>query len=139
MESVGGVVAETSAASGDAVTTKVADVALTYWNTPLSVPPCEVMLPTAVLVKPVPVKVTTVPTGAPTAMSAGDCEMMTGPETVTPAANAALAAEPLRTTTLSGPATAPDATVNVQTSEVPVFPAQLLIVTSEAMFVEVPW
>ena len=60
--------------------------------TPLRVPPPPPLwkVPVVAGVKPVPVKVTMVPEGAPVARSAGVCEETTGPATVKAAANAAL-------------------------------------------------
>jgi hypothetical protein len=136
----GPVVGTKSTVFGDAVSTKFMVVALTYETMPANVPPPDVTVPVVVAVKPVPVKVTTVPTGAPTAMPVGVCEVITGPATETAAGNWLLppglvrsvgAVTPLLyTTTLYGPATVPVPeadTLNV--TAVPELPEALLRMT----------
>lgn len=83
-----------SAMVGEWVTTKFIEVALTYWNVPLRTPVFGGLTittpPDEVLVKPVPVRATTVPMAAPTARAAGDADTIDGPSTVN-----ALASEPM--------------------------------------------
>jgi hypothetical protein len=91
------------------------------------------------LVKPVPVKTTTVPLGAPAARPTGVCDVITGPATERPAGNGALEAAVFVTTTLSGPADAPvAATETLNVTAVPELPEGLLKVTPAAGVVVVP-
>lgn len=73
---------------GVVVTTKFSCVALTFWNTPATVE----LVPVVVGPKPVPVKATIVPTGAPTASATGAAVVMTGPATLKAAGNTVLPA-----------------------------------------------
>jgi hypothetical protein len=121
------------------VTTKFIVVGLTYVMTPRRVPPAVVSAPVVVFVNPVPVKVTTVPLGAPAARPAGVCDVMTGPATETAAGKALLPAPVLLTTTLSGPEVAPvAATETLKVTAVPELPEGLLSVTPVAAVAEVP-
>jgi len=86
IESLAAVVV-TSFVLGDEVTTKLADVALTYSRIPFNAPPAlSLTVPVIVLVKPTPVKATTVPTGAPTTIAVGNIEVIDGPATYSPSA-----------------------------------------------------
>jgi hypothetical protein len=92
---------------------------------PANVPPAVTTEPLVVLVKPVPVNVMTVPTGAPTAIPVGDCEVMAGPATDTAAGNWLLFAAVFNTTTLYGPAVEPVPTAD--TLNVAAVPALLRV------------
>jgi hypothetical protein len=72
------------AVEGGVVTMKLAVVALTYARLPSSPVEPPTVLPTSVEVfaKPVPVRTTVVPTGAPTASAAGAADVIDGPATV---------------------------------------------------------
>lgn len=103
---------------GEPVTTKSSVVALTYWQIPVSpVAAPAVTVQVVVGLKPVPVKATTVPTGAPTAMPVGEAEVMVGPATVK-----AFGKYELSTSTEWAPAVAPSVTVSSQVSVDPVWP-----------------
>lgn len=88
--------------------------------------------------KPVPVKATIVPIGAPTAMPVGKAAVMAGPATVK-----AFGKYEVSTSAECAPATAPVVTVNSQVSVVPVWPprqaaAVVPIEASGSDMVEVP-
>src|SRR5665213_1316457 len=73
---------------GGVVTTKFIVVGLTYWNDPHNGPELTAVTnPCDVLLKPVPVRTTVVPTGAPTASAVGDADVIDGPSTVNALAN----------------------------------------------------
>jgi hypothetical protein len=73
----------------------------------------------AVELKPVPVKVMTVPTAAPAARLAGAAEVITGPATVKAVADCALLAVVLKTSIVSAPAVAPVPTFTAAEIDVP--------------------
>jgi hypothetical protein len=106
-----------SPAVGDVVTTKSSVVGLTYEMMPASEPAPAVNAPVSMFSNPVPVKVTVVPTGAPTTREV--CEAITGPVTVAAAGNSLL---PL-TVMLNGPAVEPLVAVIDADNVVPVLPA----------------
>jgi hypothetical protein len=68
---------------GGTVTTKFSCVALTFWKTPSF----SELVPVVVGPKPVPVRTTIVPTGAPSARATGAAVVMVGPATLKAAGN----------------------------------------------------
>jgi hypothetical protein len=91
-------------------------------------------------VKPVPVRLIEVPTGAPTGMSVGDWDVRTGPAMLRPAAKGELPKPPLSRTTESNPARVDVAltTFTVKAIDVPLIPVGFANVTPEATLFDVP-
>src|SRR5277367_4788008 len=90
------------------------------------------------LVNPVPVKVTTVPTGALIARAEGDAETIAGPVTVKALADSALAIPLFNTSTPSVPASAPVPTMTFAVMTVPVEFTEVVNVTPPSAVVDVP-